>query len=107
MHIILFRMDTDVNNALRDLISTNMRHYTKWQCPKARQWQLKAVQRVVLVLMGYPNVMYVTKTKGEFCLSGGSCTALSTPLGGHLALTAAEHEASLSMLRMACNMHLS
>ena len=37
--------------------------------------------------------------------SGASCTALSTPLGGHLAFTAQEHEA-LSMLRMAGSMHL-
>ena len=34
------------------------------------------------------------------------CTASSCPLGGHLAFTAQEHEA-LSMLHMACSMHLS
>ena len=58
------------------------------------------------VLLGDPNVVCGTNTKGEVCLSGGACTALSGPLGGHLALTAQEHEA-LSMLRMACSMHLS
>ena len=58
------------------------------------------------VLLGDPNVVCCTNTKGEVCLSGGACTALSGPLGGHLALTAQEHEA-LSMLRMACSMHLS
>ena len=64
------------------------------------------VQRLVQVLLGDPNIMCVTNTKGEICLSGGSCTALSAPLGGHLALTARGHEA-LSMLCMACSMHLS
>ena len=34
-----------------------------------------------------------TNTKGEVCLSGGSCNALSAPLGGHLAFTAQEHKA--------------
>ena len=58
------------------------------------------------VPLGDPNVVCGTNTKGEVCLSGGACTALSGPLGGHLALTAQEHEA-LSMLRMACSMHLS
>ena len=58
------------------------------------------------VLLGDPDVVCGTNTKGEVCLSGGACTALSGPLGGHLALTAQEHEA-LSMLRMACSMHLS
>ena len=85
------------------LIGTPM---TDLQCPKARRRRLKAVQRLVRVLLGDPNVVCGTNTKGEVCLSGGACTALSGPLGGHLALTAQEHEA-LSMLRMACSMHLS
>ena len=106
MQIILFCMDTVANNALRALNSINVRHYTELQCPKARRRRLKAVQRLVRVLLGDPTVMCVTNTKGEVSLSGGSCTAHFPPLGGHLALTAQEHEA-LSMLHMACSMHLS
>ena len=49
--------------------------------------------------------MCVTNTKREVHLSGRSCTSVSAPLGSHLALTAQEHE-GLSMLRMACSMHL-
>ena len=86
-------MDNAVNEALL-------------QCPKAWRRRLKGVQRVVRVLMGDPNIVCGTNTKGEVCLSGGACTALFGPLGGHLALTAQEHEA-LSMLHMACSMHLS
>ena len=56
--------------------------------------------------IGDPNIVCDTNTKGEVCLSGGACTALSGTLGGHLAFTAQEHE-GLSMLRMACTMHLS
>ena len=99
-------MDSAVNEALRALNTANLRRYTDLQCPKARRRRLKAVQRLVRVLLGDPDVVCGTNTKGEVCLSGGVCTALSGPLGGHLALTAQEHEA-LSMLRMACSMHLS
>ena len=104
--IMLFFMDSAVNEALRALNTANLWWYTDLQCPKARRRRLKAVQRLVRVLLGDPNVVCGTNTKGEVCLSGGACTALSGPLGGHLALTAQEHEA-LSMLRMACSMHLS
>ena len=41
-----------------------------------------------------------TNIKGEVCLTGGACTLLSAPLGGHIAFTAHEHEA-LRMVRMA------
>ena len=99
-------MDSAVNESLWALNTANLRRYTDLQCPKARRRRLKAVQRLVRVLLGDPNVVCGTNTKGEVCLSGGACTALSGPLGGHLALTAQEHEA-LSMLRMACSMHLS
>ena len=99
-------MENAVNEALRALNTANLRRYTDLQCPKARRWRLKAVQRLVRVVLGDPNVLCGTNTKGEVCLSGGACTALSGPLGGHLAFTAQEHEA-LSMLRMACSMHLS
>ena len=99
-------MDIAVNEALRALNSANVRRYTDLQCPKARRRRLKAVYRLVGVLLGDPNIVCSTNTKGEVWLSGGACTALSGPLGGHLAFTAREHEA-LSMLRMACNMHLS
>ena len=57
-------------------------------------------------ILGDPNIVFGTNTKGEVCLSGGACSALSGSLGGHLAFTAQHHEA-LSMLHMACNMHLS
>ena len=99
-------MDNAVNEALRALNTTNLRRYTDLQCPKARLRRLKAVHRLLRVLLGDPNVVCGTNTKGEVCLSGGACTALSGPLGGHLAFTAQKHEA-LSMLRMACSMHLS
>ena len=99
-------MDIAVNEALRALNSANLRRYTDLQCPKARRQRLKAVQRLVRVLLGDSNIVCGTNTKGEVCLSGGVCTALSGPLGGHLAFIAQEHEA-LSMLRMACSMHLS
>ena len=99
-------MDDAVNEAMRALNSANLRWYTDLQCPKAGRRRLKAVQRMVRVLLGDPNVVCGTNTKGEVCLSGGACTALSGPLGGHLAFTAQEHEAP-SMLRMACKMHLS
>ena len=99
-------MDAAINEALKALNSANLRRYTRLQCPKARQRRLKAVRRVVRVLLGHPNIVCGTNTKGEVCLSGGSCTVLFAPLGGHLAFTAQEHEA-LSMLRMACSMHLS
>ena len=98
-------MDNAVNEALRALNIANLRRYTDLQCPKARRRRLKAVQRLVRVLLGDPNIVCGTNTKGEVCLSGGACTALCGPLGGHLAFTAQEHEA-LSMLRMACSMHL-
>ena len=99
-------MDNGVNEALRALNTANLRRYTDLQCPKARRRWLKAVQRLVRVLLGDPNIVCGTNTKGEVCLSDGACTALSGPLGGHLAFTAQEHEA-LSMLPMACSMHLS
>ena len=103
---LLFFIDNAVNEALRALNTANLRRYTDLQCPKARRRRLTAVQRLVRVLLGDPNIVCGTNTKGEVCLSGGACTALSGPLGGHLAFTAQEHEA-LSMLRMACSMHLS
>ena len=99
-------MDSAVNEALRALNTANLRRYTDLLCTKARRRRLKAVQRLVRVLLGDPNVVCGTNTKGEVCLSGGACTPLSGPLGGRLALTAQEHEA-LSMLRMAGSMHLS
>ena len=99
-------MDNVVNEALRALNSANLRRYTDLQCPGARRRRLKAVQRLVRVLLGDPNIVCGTNTKGEVCLSGGACTALYGPLGGRLAFTAQEHEA-MSMLRMACSMHLS
>ena len=99
-------MDIAVNEAPRALNSATLRRYTDLQCPKTRRRQLKAVQRLVQVLLGDSNIVCGTNTKGEVCLSGGACTALSGPLGGHLAFRAQEHEA-LSMLRMACGMHLS
>ena len=101
VQVLLFFMDSAVNEALRALNTANLRRYTDLQCPKAWRRRLKAVQQLVRVLLGDPNVVFGTNTKG-----GGACTALSGPLGGHLALTAQEHEA-LSMLRMACSMHLS
>ena len=99
-------MDTSVSEAPRALNSANMGPYTELQCPKARRRRLKTVQRLVRVLLGDPDIVCGTNTKGEVCLSGGSCKALSAPIGGHLAFTAQEHVA-LSMLRMACSMHLS
>ena len=99
-------MDNAVNEALRALNTANLWRYTDLRCPKVRRRRLQAVQRLVRVLLGDPNVVCGANTKGEVCLSGGACTALSGPLGGHLAFTAQEHEA-LSMLRMACSMHLS
>ena len=103
---LLFFMDNAVNEAWRALNSSNLCRYTDLPCPKARRRRLKAVQRLVRVLLGDPNIVCGTNTKGDVCLSGGACTALSGPLGGHLAFTAQEHEA-LGMLRMACCMHLS
>ena len=99
-------MDNAVNEALRALNTANLRRYTDLQCPKARRRRLKAVPRLVRILLGDPNIVCGTNTKGEVCLSGGARTPVSGPLGGHLAFAAQEHEA-LSMLRMACNMHLS
>ena len=99
-------MDNAVNEAMRALNSANLRRFTDSQCPKARRRRLKAVQRLVQVLLGDPNIVCGTNTNGAVCLIGGACTALYGPLGGHLAFTAQEHEA-LSMLRMACSMHLS
>ena len=98
-------MDNAFNEAPEALNSANLRRYTNVQCPKARRRRLKAVERLVRVLLGDPNIVCGTNTKGELCLSGGACTALSGPLGGHLAFTLQEHEA-LSMLRLACSMHL-
>ena len=99
-------MDNAVNEDLWALNTANLRRYTDLQCPKARRRRLKAVQRLVRVLLGDLNVVCGTNTKGEVRLSRGACTTLSGPIGGHLALTAQEHE-GLSMLRMACSMHLS
>ena len=64
LQIILFHMDTAVNNALRVVNSVNLRRYTELQCPKAWRRRLKAAQRLVGVLLGDPNVMFVTNTKG-------------------------------------------
>ena len=99
-------MDAAANEAPRALNSANLRRYTELQCPKARRRRLSAVQGLVRVLLGDPNIVWRTNTKGQVCLTGGSCTGLSAPLGGHLAFTAQEHEA-LSMLRNACSMHVS
>ena len=104
--VLLFFMDIAVNEAPRALNSAILRRYTDLQCPKARRWRLKAFQRLVRVLLGDPNIVCCTNTKGEVCLSGGVYRVLSRPLGGHLAFTAQVHEA-LSKLRMACSMHLS
>ena len=65
-------MDTANNEALRALNSANLRRYTDLQCPKARQRRLKVVQRLVQVLLGDPNIVCGTHTKGEICLTGGS-----------------------------------
>ena len=67
-------MDTTVNEALRALNSANLRRYTDLQCPKARRRRLKAVQRLVQVLLGDPDIVCGANTKGEVCLSGGACT---------------------------------
>ena len=99
-------MDNAVNEVLRALNTANLRRYSDLQRPKARRWRLKAVRRLVRVPLGDRNVVCGTNTKGKFLLSGGSCTAMSGPLGGHLAFTAQEHEV-LRMLRMACSMHHS
>ena len=103
---LLFFMDYAVNEALRALNSAHLRRYTDLQCFKARWRRLKAVQRLVRVLLGDLNIVCGTNTKGEVCLSGGACTTLCGPHDGHPAFTVQEHEA-LSMLRMACSMHLS
>ena len=50
-------MDNAVNEALRALNTANLRRYADLQCPKARQRRLKAVQRLVRVLLGDPNVV--------------------------------------------------
>ena len=96
---LLLFMDIPLIEALWALTAVTLRRYTDLQCPKARRRRLKVVQRLVRVLLGDPNIVCGTKTKGEVCLSGGSCTALSAPLGGHLAFAAQRHEA-VSMLCM-------
>ena len=53
--------------SLRAPNSGNLRRYTELQCPKARRRRLKAVQRLVRVLLGDPNIECGTKTKGEVC----------------------------------------
>ena len=58
-------MDSAVNEALRALNTANLRRYTDLQCPKARRRRLKAVQRLVGVLLGDPNVVCGTNTKGR------------------------------------------
>ena len=58
-------MDTAVNEALRALKGGNLRRYTELQCPKARRRRLKAVPRLVQVLLGDPNIVCGTNTKGE------------------------------------------
>ena len=88
-------MDTAVNEALRAPNSANVRRYTELQCRKARRRRLKADQRLVRVLVGNPDIVCGTNTKGEVCLSVGSCTALSAPLGGPVAFTTQEHEADV------------
>ena len=99
-------MDNAVNEALRAPNLVNVWRSTDLQCPKPPRRRFQAVHRLARVLLGDPNIVCGTNTKGEVCLSGGACTALCGPLGCHLAFTAQEHDA-LSMLRMACNMHLS
>ena len=81
-------MDNAVNEAVRALHSANLRQYTAVQCPNARQQRLKAVQRLVRLLFGDPNIVCGTNSKSVFYLSGGACTAPSGPLGGHPAFTA-------------------
>ena len=66
-------MDNAVHEAPRALNTANLRRYTDLQCPKARRRHLKAVQRLVRVLLGDPNLVCGTNTKGEVCLSGGAC----------------------------------
>ena len=56
-------MDNAVNEALRALNTANLRRYTNLQCPKARRGRLKAVQQLVRVLLGDPNVVCGTNTK--------------------------------------------
>ena len=53
---LLFFMDTAANEALRALNSANLRRCTELQCPKARRRRLNAVQRLVQVLLGDPNI---------------------------------------------------
>ena len=104
--LLLLCMDTTIKDALRALISIHVRRYIDLESPKAWQRRLKARHTLVLVLLGYPNIMCVTNTKGEIWLSGRSCTTLSALLRGHVALKAQQCEA-LSMQPMACNMHFS
>ena len=63
----LFFADIAVNEALRALKSGNLRRYTDLQRPKARRRRLKAVQRLVRVLLGDPNIVCGANTKGEVC----------------------------------------
>ena len=81
-------MDNAVNEALKPPNTANLRQFTELQCFKARWRRSKAVQRLVEVLLGDPNIVCGTKIKGEVSLSSGPCTVLSGPLGGHLAFTA-------------------
>ena len=78
-YLVLIRVRVRVGNAvdeaLRALNSANLRRYTDLQCPKARQRRLKAVQRLVRVLLGDPNIVRGTNIKGEVCLNAGLCTA--------------------------------
>ena len=73
-HDVLLFVDTAVNEARMALNSANLRRYTELQYPKAGRRRLKAVQSVVRVLLGDPDIVCGTNTKGEVCLSGGSCT---------------------------------
>ena len=60
-------MDGAVDEALKALNTANLWRYTDLQCRNARRRRLKAVQRLGRVLLGDPNVVCGTNTKGEVC----------------------------------------
>ena len=68
-HNLLSFMDSAVNEALRALNTANLRRYTELQCPNARRRRLKAAQRLVRLLLGDPNIVWGTNTKGNFLLN--------------------------------------
>ena len=50
-------MDNAANEALSPVNSGKVRRYTDWQCPKAGRRRLKAIQLLVPVLLGDPNIV--------------------------------------------------